>query len=69
MTYKVFHRTWWQVDEKSNQLEPGAGRRHKIGEVETMQEARKMCFEYNSTHSPGRLGDRAEFEEVTDDTK
>lgn len=62
--FKVFHRTWWSHDEDTNGLKPDLGRRHSLGEVETEQEARKMCQEYNSTHSPGRLVDRAEYEEV-----
>jgi hypothetical protein len=62
--YKVFHRTWWSLDKDTGGLKPDLGRRHPIGEVATESEARAMCRDYNSTHSPGRLADRAEYEEV-----
>ena len=64
MTYRVFHRTWWKENKDwPNGLEPDAGTKHHIIEVETIEEAKKECREYNRTHSPGRLSDKAEFEQ------
>jgi hypothetical protein len=64
--YNVFHRTWWKEAETPgwpNGLEPCAGKRHYIKKHVTYADARELCDEYNSTHEPGRLSDKAEFEE------
>jgi len=63
MTFEVFHRTFWKENKDwPNGLEPELGNRHHIIEVETIEEAREACREYNRTHSPGRLSDKAEFD-------
>jgi len=63
--YNVFHRTWWTENPKWPQgREPGAGERYYIEENVTYLQARKLCEEYNSTHEPGFLSDKAEFEEA-----
>ncbi len=63
--YNVFHRTWWTENPSWPQgREPGAGERHYIEENVTYLQARKLCEEYNSTHEPGFLSDKAEFEEA-----
>jgi hypothetical protein len=61
--YTVFHRTWW-IENPSwpNGLEPGAGRKHVIARNVSLEEALELCREYNSTHKPGRLSRKAEFE-------
>lgn len=63
--YHVFHRTWW-VENPSwpNGLEPGAGEKHTIGYVDTEKGAREVCQEWNDEHDPGRLSDKAEYEEA-----
>lgn len=66
--YRVFHRTFWKEAEEPGWpygLEPCLGKRHTIAEgVETEEEARALCREYNRTHPPGRLSDKAEYEET-----
>ena len=61
----MFHQTWW-VENPSwpNGLEPCLGRRKPIAKVETEEEARELCREWNRTHKPGRLSDKAEYEEA-----
>ena len=56
--YDVFHRTWW--DEAR---QPCPGKRHYIQRRVTLDDARELCREYNSTHEPGPMSDKAEFEE------
>jgi len=65
MAYKVFSRTWWINNPAwPDGREPGAGRKHTIAErVETQEEAREICRQWNATHKPGRLSRKAEFEE------
>jgi hypothetical protein len=75
--YDVFHRTWWKKCRHNpsnlraprswgwpNGLEPGFGKKHYIAHHVTREDALELCEEYNSTHEPGRLSDKAEFEEV-----
>lgn len=64
--YKVFTRTWWVNNPNwPNGLEPGAGRKTTIAKnVKTEEEARAICQRYNSTHNPGRLSRKAEYEET-----
>jgi hypothetical protein len=65
MAYKVFHRTWWKESwGYANGLEPCAGKKHYFDEVETEEEAREACRDWNSIHEAGRLSDKAEYEEV-----
>lgn len=65
MSYRVFHRTWWKRSPGwPNGLEPCPGKKHTIEDsVETEEEARKICKEWNQTHKPGELSDKAEYEE------
>ena len=62
--YRVFTRTWWKHNaEWPNGLEPCPGRKTVIHRrVETEDEARKLCQEYNRTHKPGKLSRKAEYE-------
>ena len=62
--YDVFHRTWWRNNHDwPNGLEPHAGRKTYIERGVTWTEARRLCKEYNDENDPGRLSDKAEFEE------
>lgn len=61
--YDVFHRTWWQENPAwPGGREPGAGERTYLAHGVTYTEAREMCKEYNESHDPGFLSDKAEFE-------
>lgn len=63
--YKVFHRTWWKPNPSwPDGREPGVGERHFICWAETEQEAREVCKQWNSTHEPGLLSDKAEYDEA-----
>jgi hypothetical protein len=66
MSYHVFTRTFWKDNpEWPDGREPCLGKKHTIAEhVETEDEARRLCREYNSTHPPGRLSRKAEYEET-----
>lgn len=63
--YNVFHRTWWIENAAwPNGREPGAGERHFLMKHVSYGHARELCAEYNATHDPGPLSDKAEFESV-----
>ena len=63
--YKVFTRTWWKNNPNwPNGLEPCPGRKHTLGKVPTEEMAQGWCKRYNSTHNPGRLSRKAEYEEI-----
>lgn len=63
--YNVFHRTWWQPNPAwPNGREPGAGERHYIEKHVTREDALELCREWNDSHDPGQLSDKAEFEEA-----
>ena len=60
--FEVFHRTWWQKDPSSPDGRcPGVGRAIRIGWAVTEAEAREMCRQWNLTHAPGHLSDKAEY--------
>ncbi len=64
--YHVFHRTWWKVNPAwPGGLEPHPGTKYTIAFVDEELEARDLCQEYNETHEPGKLSDKAEYERVT----
>ncbi len=66
MSYSVFTRVWWKDNPSwPNGLEPyaGAPKHYLDRHVETEQEARTMCREWNAKHKPGRYSRKAEFEE------
>jgi hypothetical protein len=63
--FEVFHRTWWKKDPSSPDGRcPGVGRSIRIGWAATEAEAREMCRQWNSTHNPGHLSDKAEYTEA-----
>jgi len=59
----VFVRNWWKDNPKwPNGLEPDSGASKRvIATVDTEDEAREICKQYNLTHEPGRLSRKAEY--------
>lgn len=66
MAYKVFTRNWWINNPAfPNGLQPHMGRKTILrASVDTEDEARRICAEYNDTHKPGRLSRKAEYESI-----
>jgi hypothetical protein len=66
MAYRVFARNWWKRNSRyPNGLEPDPGaRKTTISKVSTEEEAQRLCEEYNSTHKPGILSRKAEYDEI-----
>jgi len=65
MKYEIFKRTWWiKNPEWPDGLEPGPGRSTHLAYVDTIEEARKYCEEWNENHKPGKLSLKAEFRSV-----
>lgn len=64
MAFRVFTRTWWAEDGRYPKgLRPEAGRKRTlVARVETEEQARAICREWNATHKPGRLSRKAEYE-------
>lgn len=63
--YDVFTRTWWRNNPSwPKGLEPCPGRKTYLRKHVTWEDARAICEQYNSTHKPGRLSRKAEFEEA-----
>ena len=61
--YKVFTRTFWKANDNwPNGLEPHLGRKTLLALVSTRKQAIEECENYNTTHKPGRLSRKAEFE-------
>jgi len=63
--YRVFTRTWWKNNPSwPDRREPCPGKKHTIRKnVKTEFEARTICNNYNTTHKPGKLSRKAEYEE------
>jgi len=65
MNFRVFERTWWRINpEWPNGLEPHASVKSTVNICFTEAEAQACCRKYNSTNEPGRLSNKAEYEEV-----
>jgi hypothetical protein len=74
MRYRIFTRTWWRVNKNWPEgREPSPGRKRTVRYVNTIEEARQFCSEYNRAREPGGsqynkrshfLGHKAEFESV-----
>jgi len=63
MTYRVFIRNWWSPNPAwPDGREPSPGRKHTIAKVSTEAEAQARCEAYNTTHKPGFLSRKAEYE-------
>lgn len=66
-TYNVFHRTFWKAAESPgwpNNREPHLGEKTYLAHDVSWSVARDICDEWNATHDPGLLSDKAEFEEA-----
>lgn len=62
--FKVFTRRWWKDNpEWPEGLEPdGNGRRTTISSnIETEEDARRICKEWNENNDPGKYCRRAEY--------
>ena len=64
--FRCFVRNWWTPNPAyPGGLEPRPGRKHTIARhVKTEAEAQAICRQYNTTHRPGRLSRKAEYEET-----
>lgn len=67
MAYRVFVRNWWRWEPDRSGMrrlvpDPGARKTTLVPRVETEEEARELCEAYNSTHKPGPLSRKAEYE-------
>lgn len=58
--YWVFTRNFYRVENGQLIPDPRA-RKSNIAYVETEQEARDICREYNATYKPGLLSRKAEY--------
>lgn len=62
--YDVFVRNWWKHNPswpEGREPDPTA-RKTYIARRVTETEARAICSRYNSTHKPGKLSRKAEYE-------
>ena len=65
MSYQTFTRTWWRENRSwPNGLEPHAGRKSYYATHDTEEEAREACKKWNTTHGPGRLSKKMEYEQT-----
>lgn len=65
MSYRVFTRNWWKRNpEWPGGREPHAGRKTTLRHVQTEEDARRACQEYNEANDPGFLSRKAEYEHV-----
>jgi hypothetical protein len=63
--YTVFTRNWWKEVKTSygqKQLVPDASARRTVLERNlSLEDARKLCEDWNNNHRPGKLSRKAEF--------
>jgi hypothetical protein len=63
--YNVFVHDWWKRNPAwPNGREPEPGRKTYLRKHVTYEDARELCQKYNTTHDPGFLSRKAEFEEA-----
>jgi hypothetical protein len=60
-SYATFTRTWWRHGPNGTRV-PGPGPKRYHGRRLTEDEARRMCQQWNATHTPGPLSRKMEFE-------
>lgn len=60
--YYCFTRTWWSKGPNGTRV-PCPGKRRTVEINLTYDEARRFCAEWNSTHRPGPLSRKCEFDE------
>ena len=58
--YEVFYRAWWRIENGQLVPDPGAECTH-LDYVDTIQEARKACSEWNGENDETELSIKAEF--------
>jgi hypothetical protein len=58
--YKVFTRNWYKV-ENGKIVPDYHARKTILAYVNTEEEARAICKEYNDTHAPGVKSRKAEY--------
>ena len=61
MSYTVFTRAWWKYENGKKVPHSGAPKTH-LEDVDTQQEARAACKEYNDNNDEGPLSIKAEYE-------
>lgn len=61
--YEVFRRDWYSIDENGKKI-CQVGESIHIAYVDTIQDARELCKEYNDENEPGGLSHKAEFRSV-----
>lgn len=64
--FRIFVRNWWKPNPSwpgGREPDPCADREY-LDEVETEEEARAMCREWNRENEPGHLSRKAEYEEA-----
>ena len=59
--YKVFIRNWWRMENGKRVPNPCARKTVYFSNINTEEEAREICQEYNATHNPGKLSRKAEY--------
>jgi len=67
VAYRIFVRNFWRKEKHrsgfGNELIPNPSARKTI-KVATEDEARRTAQEYNTSHKPGALSRKAEYEEI-----
>ena len=58
--YEVFTRAWWRKENEQLIPDPGA-ECTQLDIVDTQDEARALCREYNDENEPGPLSVKAEY--------
>ena len=61
--YQVYIRNWYRKDHRGH-LVPCPGKKKVIRNGLTIDEARRLCNEYNSSTDPGPLSRKAEFTSI-----
>ena len=68
MAYRVLVRNWWRWETDRSGMrrlvpDPRARKTTLHPRVKTEEEAQELCQAYNSTHKPGPLSRKAEYED------
>jgi hypothetical protein len=62
--YHVFTRSWWKIVKGQygqTSRVPYMGRKTTLAHVNTEQQARAICKQYNESHNPGPTSRKAEY--------
>lgn len=61
--FKVTHSNWWRLE--NGKLLPNYNRRKMlIGYTYSETDARQMCENWNKSHNPGKLSNKAEYQSI-----